>query len=186
MDSFENLDLEKIRLSQDYQDGLEVKKIIENVPVRRPDKQEYIRVHTGEEYTFDTYLLEFKEDRRQYLVAPDLIDQLVDEARPVRIFTAINRQKVIFLWPIPLPRSDTDYNSWHRSAMEAAEVAKTRWIRVKSNRATGTYDVFAPQGNLDDPEWPEKTFEELVRMAFKDSYIDSTDHKVVKHLRGVI
>lgn len=186
MDSFNDLNLEKIRLPQNYQDGLEVKKIIEAVPVRRPDKQEYIRVYPGEEYTFDTLLLEFKEDRRQYLVAPDLMDQLADEARPVRIFTAINRQKVVFLWPIPLPRSDTDYNSWHQSAMEAAQVAKERWIRVKSNKSTSTYDVFAPKGELDEPEWPEKSFKELVLIAFKDSYIDSLDHKVVKHLRGLI
>jgi hypothetical protein len=35
-----------------------------------------------------------------------------------------------------------------------------------------------------EPEWPELSFQELVRIAFRDRMITSLEHAVVKRLRG--
>jgi hypothetical protein len=74
---------------------------------------------------------------------------------------------------------------WHRTAQEAAEVATRRWIRVVSNMSVRAYDVFEAGGTIPDPEWPDLTFAELLRIAFRDKYVDSAEHPLIKRLRGL-
>ena len=35
-----------------------------------------------------------------------------------------------------------------------------------------------------EPEWPELSFQDLLRIAFRDFYIESRDHPVLQQLRG--
>ena len=37
---------------------------------------------------------------------------------------------------------------------------------------------------LPEPQWPEVTFQDLVKIAFKDHFIRDLDHPVVRRLRG--
>lgn len=64
------IDPSQLRLSQNFHEGLGVKKRHTLIQVRKPGKQEYIRVHPDPEYSLQTALLEFKEDGETYLVAP--------------------------------------------------------------------------------------------------------------------
>jgi hypothetical protein len=98
----------------------------------------------------------------------------------------MNRQGVIALWPIRLPGEDGRHNPWHRSALEAAEMAKTRWIRVMANMSLGAYEIYEAFAPLSDPEWPDVSFQELLSVAFKDNYIEGLDHPVIKRLRGEV
>ena len=41
------------------------------------------------------------------------------------------------------------------------------------------------QGDFGDPQWAEHTFEELLDLAFKDTYIDSLDHPAIRDLMGL-
>ena len=41
-----------------------------------------------------------------------------------------------------------------------------------------------PTGKLPEPEWPEKDFQSLVDIAFKDRYIRELDHPALRRLRG--
>ena len=68
--------------------------------------------------------------------------------------------------------------------MEAAQLAQTQWIRVAANMSLGGYETFIATGDLPEPEWPDKTMQEIMDIAFKDRYISSTDHPVVRRLRG--
>ena len=54
------------------------------------------------------------------------------------------------------------------------------------NRSLGAYEVYDATGKLPDPEWPEVSFQELLRIAFKDRFIESLDHSVIKRLQGQI
>ena len=38
---------------------------------------------------------------------------------------------------------------------------------------------------IPDPEWPTLSFQELLRIAFRDRLIDRLDHPVIKRLRGL-
>ena len=90
-------DLEKLRLSQNFQDIVGVKKKIITVPVRKPDRQAFVRVHSDESYRLQTAVLEVKEDRDTYLVAQPLWAELPGEIVPKVLFTTINRQGVVFI-----------------------------------------------------------------------------------------
>ena len=96
-----------LRLDQTFTDGTAVKKLTTTIPVRKPSRQDFVRVHPDPAYRFSpAAVIEFKDDREMYLVAPTLAPDLVGEFAPSTIFTAINRQGVVFLWPVKLPTSD--------------------------------------------------------------------------------
>ena len=47
----------------------------------------------------------------------------------------------------------------------------------------GAYDVSVATVKLPDPEWPtDKTFNDILRIAFKDRLIDTVEHPVIQRL----
>jgi hypothetical protein len=105
-----------LRLDQSFVETSGVRKLLTTVPVRKPNNQDFIRVHPGEDYRLAAAVIELKEDREVYLVLPTVAAQLPGECVPVILFTGINRQGVVFLWPVKLPTPDGKINEWHRSA----------------------------------------------------------------------
>ena len=177
-----------LRLSQDFAASTGVKKALLAVPVRKPDKSWFVRVHPDAAYRLPTAVIELKEDRETYLVEKSLWPDLAGEATfsPRALFTAINRQGVLFLWPIRLPGPDGKIDEWSRTALEAADMAAKAWVRVAANLSLGAYDVFQANGQLGDPDWPQTSFRELLRIAFKGRFIDSMDHSILRRLRGEV
>ena len=137
-----------------------------------------------ESYRLQTAVLELKEERETYLVTPELLPELVAEVTPKALFTTIDRQGNVFLWPIRLPGEDGRLDEWNRSALDAADMAMNAWVKVSANMGLGAYDVFEATGDLPDPKWPEQPFNELLRIAFKRFVIDTPDHPVLRRLRG--
>jgi hypothetical protein len=179
-----SLDLEQLRLSQDFSAMVGVRKALVTVPVRKPDKQCFVRVHPDAEFRLATAMLNLKEEREIYLVDRSLWSELPGEITPTVFYTTITRQGVVFLWPVRLPGDDGRIDEWNRSATEAAQMATTKWVRVAANMPLGAYDVFQATGDFPDPEWPDVGFKALLDVAFKDRFIDSLEHPVVKRLRG--
>jgi hypothetical protein len=177
-----------LRLPQDFVAQLGVKKALLAVPVRKPDKAWFVRVHPAEEYRLQTFVVELKEERETYLVAPALWNELAGESTfsPRVLFTAVNRQGVLFLWPVRLPGADGKLDDWSRTALEAAQLAENHWVRVQANMSLGAYDVFTATGSLPEPTWPEQPFSDLLKVAFKGKMIEAPDHPVLKKLRGEV
>jgi len=100
------------------------------------------------------------------------------------LYLRINRQSVVFFWPVRLPDVDGKDNAWWKSAREAAALAETSWIRVKPNMSIGGYDMWEPESVISEPEWPALDYWALIKIAFKDHLITSLDHPVIKRLRG--
>ena len=176
--------LSRLRLSQDFASQVGVKKALLTVPVRKPTRQEFVRVHPDPAWRLETAVLELKEERETYLVDPDLWGELPGEIIPKALFTTINRQGVVALWPVRLPGEDGRHDEWNRSALEAAHMAMGGWIRVAANMSLGAYEVFQAVADLPEPEWPEIDFQEVLRIAFKSRFVQDTDHPVVRRLRG--
>jgi hypothetical protein len=145
-----------------------------------------VRVHPGEDYRLVTAVVEDDEDRETYLVAPHLRGDLGAEVLLVTLFTAITRQGVLFLWPCKVPGDAGRKNHWHESALSAAEYSMKRWVRVAADMSLGAYQMFAAAGDVPEPEWPDRSFHEILKIAFRDRYIESIDHPVVKRLRGLV
>jgi hypothetical protein len=131
-------------------------------------------------------IIEVKEDREVYLVTPEMAHELPGEFAVVTLYTAANRQGVLHVWPIKLPGIDGKHNEWHRSASEAAERAMARWVRVTANMSLGAYEIFEAMGGLPAPAWPEVSFQELLKIAFRDRIVDSIEHPLVSRLRGAM
>ena len=108
---------------------IEVEKVLTTVPVRKPKRTEFFRVHSGRDFTVDMYLLEREDgmDREAYLVDPQVQHLVLSELQQtVRLFTAINKHGDIFLWPVRLPADDRDrLRRMSDSALEGAEQAET-------------------------------------------------------------
>ena len=186
MNAPDPFDLGALRLTQDFAANIGVQRALTTIPVRRPDRQSFVRVNPDPAYRLETAVLELKEDSATYLVAPQLRAELPGEIVPKVLVTAITRQGHVFLWPIRMPDETGKLDEWNRSALEAAKLAERSWIRLAANRALGAYETFVSTGDLPDPEWPDKTFQELLRIAFRDRYIDSLEHPVVLRLRGAV
>jgi hypothetical protein len=181
---FENL--EDLRIGQNFLDEIGVRKKIITVPVRKPNRQEFIRVHPDESYHLQTAILEIKEDRENYVVNHSLWESLANELIHKMLYTTINRQGVLSLWPVRMPDGNDRLDPWNNSAHEAAKMGKKEWVRIASNRSLGAYEIFTPQGDFPDPEWPEIEFREILDIAFRDRIIKDENHPVLMRLKGQI
>ena len=179
-------DPESLRLSQDFASTIGVKKVLTVVRCRKPNRQEFVRVRPGAEWRLETATYEDKILREIYLVLPALGAELLGEVDPVCLFLAVNRQSDPFLWPVKLPGPDGRSNPWNESALAAAGLAQRVWVRVASNQAAGMYDAYQAGGSLSDPVWPDLTFTEILKLCFKDRFIKTLDHPVLKLLRGEV
>jgi len=180
----EAFDLSAWRLPQDFESDMGVKKALLTVPVRKPSPQIFFRVHPDPQYRMNAALIELKDDRETYLVTPRLYPALAGEAVAKTLFTAINRQGDVFLWPLRLPDQHGRLDEWNRSAMGAAALGQRRWIRLVSKMSLGAYEVLEAQDDLGEPEWPTETFLELLQVAFQGRIIEAEDHPVIHKLRG--
>jgi hypothetical protein len=177
-----------LRLDPDYLKSGAVKKLLTAVPVRRPNPQDFNRTHPDYDYRLcGTALIEWQQDRETYLILPNYAQQLEgNEFHPSNLYLATNRQKVIFLWPVKLPRPGQSLTVMHSSALEAAEKAIEYWVRVAFNSNSRAYDAFKAENQFGEPEWPELTFREILQIAFKDRIIAGPEHPVMQKLRGAI
>src|SRR5438270_12559094 len=83
-------DPSKLRLDQSYADTVGVKKLLTTVPVRKPNRQEFVRVHPDPKYRLTpAAIIEVKEDRDVYLVTPSMAQALPGEFSVVTLHLAI-------------------------------------------------------------------------------------------------
>jgi len=154
--------------------------------VRKPNRQEFIRVHPDPEYRAELRAIVLKDDGDYYIVRPELHDALANEMVYVTLYTTMSRQGVLFLWPVRLQLPDDKPLAWWTSAREAAELAMQKWIRLASNKSLGAYDISEAQGLVAEPEWPEQTFQQIIEIAFRNGgLVDRMDHPVIKRLWGL-
>ena len=166
-------------------EAIGAKRALVTVPVRKPNRQEFFRVHPDDGHALHMAVLELKSEREIYAVVPEVAMALPGETRIVTLATTINRQGNLFLWPVPLPSEDGRQLAWHTSAREAAALARDRWVRMVANMSGGYYDIWEAEGTIADPQWPEHTFQQLLKTAFGGGgLIDSEDHPVLKLLLG--
>jgi hypothetical protein len=179
-------DLDNLRLSQSFTETAGVRKLLKTVPVHKPSPQDFVRVHPSPEFRDNFPVIELKDEREEYVITVGLVPELVGEFVSKTLFTAINRQGVVFLWPVRLPDPEGKQMEWWRSMREAAELAMTQWLRTKANMNLGAYEMYVAESTMSEPVWPEATYQELIKLAFRDRLISSLDHPVIKRLRGLV
>src|SRR4051812_31450378 len=68
-----------LRLTQNFGQIGGVRRQIFTVPVRKPTKEEFVRVHSDPAYTLDTLILELKDSRESYIIDQTLWGELATE-----------------------------------------------------------------------------------------------------------
>lgn len=177
-------DLAALRLSQDFREQIGVTKALVRVPVRKPTRQEFVRVRDDEAFRLDTAILELKDENEHYVLMPDVRSVMPGDWFPTRLVTAINRQGVVFLWPLKLAGSDGKPNPWYETALEAADLATRKWVKVVADKALGGYQTYIANGTLSEPDWPAHPFPQLLEVAFRDHIVRDTEHPVIRRLLG--
>ena len=109
--------------------------------------------------------------------------QLADFVNPFKLVVAVDRQGVVFVWPLRLPDADRPL-AWHLSALEAASHAEVQWTRIQANMSLGAYEIHTAEGITDEPKWPEMSMNEILDITFKGKIILDLNHFVLKQLRG--
>jgi hypothetical protein len=158
-----------------------------SVPVRKPHRTEFVRVHPDPAmqavFLLHREVIDGRPTDTSYLVKEELEPLFDGSAKPCRMFVAITRQGTEFLWPISEP-DDGRVTDWVRTAREAAELAKQGWVSVRSNMSAQAYDVVHAVGNIGEPRWSGRTLEELAVLAFKGKQIVALDHPIIKQIEG--
>jgi hypothetical protein len=65
-----------------------------------------------------------------------------------------------------------------------ADAAMHNWVAMEGDRAASAYKYFRALGELGPPAWSELSFQELIRLGFKDRVVSNGDHPVVRDLKG--
>jgi hypothetical protein len=50
----------------------------------------------------------------------------------------------------------------------------------------GAYNIYEASSDLAEPIWPDITLHDLLKIAFRDRLVDSSDHPLIQRLRGSI
>src|SRR5262249_37505706 len=91
-----------LRIDQNTE-ALAVKRVWTTIPVGVPKKHHWFRVHPSEEFRLTkaaTIKLEEGIERDIYILAPQIAAAFPEEVSYVALFTVINRQDQIRVWPI--------------------------------------------------------------------------------------
>lgn len=174
--------IENLRLVQDF-DELPVEQALVHIPIGKPAKPSFFRVHPDTDYTFDTLTLESSGTNETYLITPAISQLIPGLTRAVRLHLAVDRQGNPRLIPLPLPGADGRSNPWHLSLQNILQLGRQHWIRIQANMTANSYDAFkAPL--QDAPIWPNKTMLELVEIAARGKIIDNENHPMIRELLG--
>jgi hypothetical protein len=175
-----------LRIDQSFLNVGAAKKLLTTVPVRKPNKQDFVRVNPDPAYRLIVGLIELKENREIYLLLPAVLQELSEsEFFLATLYLTINRQRVLSVWPVKLSAADGRCNEWHTSASAAAERAMHNWIRMAANMGLGAYEISEAIANYGEPEWPEHSFMDILKIAFKNRVIETSEHPVIQQLRGL-
>lgn len=175
-------DLSELRLENNGVGLIGVRKHITAIPIKKPPKQSFIFMHPV--YKFDAAVIKHEEDNNYYLVRPELQMELFNEWKPMKLIVSITRQEDMFIWPISLPKDESNRMSWHDSALEIVDQCEGKWFRVVPNLGLQAYECYTPEVDFPEPKWEITSEEKIYELAFKSRIIDSEDHLVVKKLKG--
>jgi hypothetical protein len=179
------LDLAKYRgASKPLEEDETATGIQTNIPVKKPGKKNFFRVHPDQSYRlYDIAVIE-EGGGELYLIDPDVElpgDALQFVSRENLLVSITHRGK-LFVWHF----KNTD-TSWLSSALRVARRAQDEWLRVKADFDSGGYIVFTAPEPLRSkkPIFPAMSPEEIFTLAFENRRITSVDDPVIRRARGL-
>ena len=174
------------RLDESELDQPAVKPELISLPVRRPEKFEFVRVCSDPNYRFGPLpYIELKQRSKEFFIFPKefRVNLQPREYWIGRIFLATNTLEKPFLWVVKAQSPTGRTCDWYTTELECAERAMDEWLQVVADE--NAYSVALAQDNLGEPVFPtHKTPQEILKLGFKHRWVESLDHPVFNQLRG--
>lgn len=169
-------------------DIVAVKPLLTTLSVKKaPNRNDFVRVNADPAFTMPgrMYVDKVGSDAA-FLVTPDLWSHgiLGPELRRVQLYLAITTLGELFVWYVCMPGDDGRDNEYWLTSRHAVDAAMNGWVSVRSNQSVHQYKIFVPIAKFADPEWPAKSFMEILELAFRDRLISTPDHPAIKRLEG--
>ena len=127
------------------------------------------------------YFLLQIEGRDPYLVAPKIAKQKTEEdtIRPVLIVRYVTMAGEEGLWPLKLNPPDGKSNNWNTSALNILEIAESgKWVRMVNAGKHYRHQVSRKTLKEVPPKFTDRTFKDLIDIAFKDRIVKTLDHEI--------
>jgi hypothetical protein len=162
------------------------KTVLVNVTVDKPANCVYFRAHPTW-HLEDTTVIKDPDSGVYYFVNPPMRrhPKLAPRLRRVILGAiALWPADVVQIWPVPLPGLKSDFKAW-QSARAAYELSRDCWVQMVWSDETSNYMIETAEGIDHQPIWPDKSFNELLKLGFADKIIDSEEHAYVRQLRGL-
>jgi hypothetical protein len=169
-------------IAQPLNSGIVIERKIINVPAKKPNSQQFFRIHPDMEVTVD--VVDWKDEGTLYLVRQAARSFLMDQTKRVILYVGMLQSGTPFLFPVPQPDQNGKWNSWHKSVSEAVIKAKENWVRMQPDKPSNGYILYVAEGKIADPVWPEMTISDYLAIAFKDQIITDESHPFIKALKG--
>src|SRR5262249_49074883 len=127
----------------------------------------------------DLLIIRTGRDEGTYFLDPEaeFPDGLNQNIGPPLLTRPITHDAVKFFFPANQTAKTPNHPTRH-----CVNVARNSWIQMKWNPTTKAYDFTYARQLRRDPEWSDKSMDELLEMAFGDNYITRVDHEVVNRL----
>jgi hypothetical protein len=148
----------------------------------KPDKQWWVRCHPSPEMVvtgLTILILKSGGSEETYVLDPeiDFPEDLYAYTTPASVTRAITSQNNEFLWLSKLsPKSPKE------SVRICQAAAKKKWIQVRWNGQTKSYNYFDARELRREPTWSDDTMDDLLEKAFGDHFINRRDHEVINKL----
>ena len=182
----DQLDPEHFRIDQSELDLPLVKTVMTNISVRGPESLEWVRVHPALDHRMGPVpFICIKQSKEFYIVDPALRAELRPREYWIgTVFLATNRLEKPFLWVVTTQSPTGRISDWYTSKLECAERAMQEWVQVVADQEAGVYQVCLAEERLEEPTWPEQSFQQIFHMGFKRRWVSDLDHPIFKQLRG--
>ena len=182
-------DLKSLAVTPAYVSAAGTKSALTAIPVReKPGDQVWFRVHPDPDYARVFNTIVWAKDKEIYLAAPAVVAEYPKEFKQAKIYICMSMTGSLFAWMVAMPTENSTGN-WLSSKHEAAEFARKRSIRIRSNKDTGQWEYTYSEDPIPekDPVWPNETYIGLINRAFMKAnhFIDTPDHEVMRYLRGL-
>jgi hypothetical protein len=180
---FANLDA--LRQPQDYADFMG-EAVTTTFPVRRLREGLHLRVNGDPAYRLEgQYIAETKSGA--FFVFPAFRDAIKPVCKRVTIWLAVDGHGTYHLLLTKLPLPEMDMHEWYRTARVVAEAATREWVKVTKASSDDGWSYVPVSHQMFEPKWPDKSLEELLRVAFPDRVVNRFDHDLIKQfeMRGL-
>ena len=179
-DDITRTDFDDLKLPQNFDQLLRAKRVLTAVPLRKPFKHDWVRVHPTWEQPAAVLKLAGDRQEELWLLKNELVGGIPpDLVTSMTFVPTITRQGAIALWPLRSPSSRGRNDTWAETAIEIARVARTSWVQVHADQRIAAY-TYAKLDQQDDPDWGDTSWAMLRELAFRAKLITSFDHPILQ------